>query len=130
MSAKSRWLTGVAILLAVLWLQAEIDRWRLHNDLSRVYLGQTLLSTVDAETGAPLAMEVSLPAASPERKFPKDLEIRSVANNLSKMEVYWIDVGDLSVGVSAKGYRSVSVVLNQKSRGEIVVPLQRNDSGD
>jgi hypothetical protein len=123
---KRHWLIIAAVVLALLWLQAEADRWRLRREINRVYLGDVTIQTIDADTKAPITITFHGPPSTMDQRWPKAFTI-STTGDLSKMWIRWIDVGDVNVGVSAEGYEGVPVTVNAATSRELVIPLRRSD---
>ena len=128
---KHHWLIIAAVVLAILWLQAEADRWRLRREVKGVYLGDVTVQAIDANTKAPITLVFHGPTSSSidQQGWPKRFTM-STTGDLSKLAVRWIGVGDVSVGVSAEAYEQVPLTLNAATPRELVVPLRRSGHAD
>jgi hypothetical protein len=127
---KHHWLIIGAVILGLLWLQAEADRWLLRREIKRVYLGDVTIQAVDADTKAPLKIVFHGPDTSTDRRWPKGLTTIAPVD-VSKITFRWVDVGDVNVGVSAEGYERVPLKLNAAtSRELVVIPLRRSGHAD
>ena len=121
---KQTWLIIAAVILALLWLQAEVDRWQLRREIEHVYAGEVTVQTIDADTKSPLSMIFDSHRISDQR-WPKNFYMRAT-DDPSKMVISWIDVGDVNAGVSAEGHERVPLTLNAQTPGELVIPLRRS----
>jgi hypothetical protein len=126
---KHHWLILVAVMLAVLWLQAEADRWQMRREIERLYVGDVTVQAIDADTKAPITIVFHGPSSTMDQRWPKGF-IMGATGDLSKMAIRWIDVGDVNVGVSAEGYERVPLTLNAGTPRELVIPLRRSGHAD
>src|SRR5262245_29456158 len=126
---KRHWPIIVAVVLALFWMQAEADRWRLRCEVKSVYLGDVTVQAIDADTKAPVTIIFHLPSRTAGQRWPKAFTT-TTTGDLSKMAIRWIDVGDVKVGVSAEGYEQVPLTLNAATARELVIPLRRSGHAD
>jgi hypothetical protein len=126
---KHYWLILAIIIVAGLWLDAEAERWRLRHEITSVYLGEVTIQAVDANTKSPVKIVFRGPSTTLNQRWPKSFTM-STTDDLSKMLIRWIDVGDVNVEVSAEGYEAVPLTLNKTTSGNLAVPLQRSAGSD
>jgi hypothetical protein len=118
---KHHLLMILAAVLAVLWLQAEAERWQLRREIKRVYMGDVTVHAIDADTKATITITFHGPSSTMDQRWPKAFTM-STTGDLSKMAIRWIDIGDVDVGVSAEGYERVPLKLNATTSRELVIP--------
>jgi hypothetical protein len=122
---RSRYFIIAIVILALLWIQAELRSYRLTAEITRIHSTDVVLEAVDATTRQPLHIAIHGPGTAAGQQWPKQFGV-TATGDLSKMDVHWIGVGSVTVGVSAEGYEQSDLQIDQPSDSTIIVPLRRS----
>ena len=78
---KRHWSIIVIVVLSLLWLQAGVNQWQMHNELqniySSVYAGEVTVQAVDSDTKAPITIIFEGPTMTVGQPWPKAVRMSS-----------------------------------------------------
>lgn len=108
-----------AALFAGLWLQAELDRWRLRAELQRQQIIELLIYAEDAQTG--------------DRLSPKVTGLPSICKIVSEtgpaIRASWIGSDSIEIVISSHGYHPQSFVVGPDSQSPVTAKLRPDPVG-
>jgi hypothetical protein len=122
MKAHRRYL-AVIVVLVVLLAQTAWQSWQRSAELEKVYAGEVLIKTVDADNGESIPAILQGSGRGPNQRWP---DYRIIATpDRSEMRVRWIDVGPLPIVVSSAGHVEQKLNLDRDSAERLVVKLSK-----
>ena len=99
-----------------------LDHW-----LRKIELREATVEVIDAETGQRLNPSITMQGRTSGQLFPQTF-LRQVPGDRPSAEIIWVDIRPIEIGVSATGYESRKVLLDNANRST-PVQVKLNRSG-